>query len=213
MIKVALADDQTLVRQGIRSLLELSGDFAVVSEATDGEEALRAVRSMPVDALLLDVRMPKKTGLQVLEAMRMMASPPPAILLTTFDDDGVALAGIKLGARGFLLKDVSLGQLTSALRTVVAGGTIWSPAVTDRVLRGIDRIAPAFEASATAEPLTKREREVLRLMAAGASNKEIANALGAAAGTVKNHASSIFSKLGVRDRTRAVLKGLDLGIL
>jgi len=213
VIKVIVADDQTLVRQGIRSLLELSREFAVVSEASDGEEALRAIRSTPAHVLLLDVRMPKKTGLEVLEAMRTMATPPPAILLTTFDDDGVALAGIKLGARGFLLKDVSLAQLTSALRTVVAGGTIWSPAATDRVLRGINRIAPTFEASPLAEPLTKREREVLRLMAAGASNKEIADALGAAAGTVKNHASSIFSKLGVRDRTRAVLKGLELGIL
>jgi DNA-binding NarL/FixJ family response regulator len=213
VIKVIIADDQTLVRQGIRSLLELSRDFAVVAEANDGEEALRAVRSIPVDVLLLDVRMPKKTGLEVLEALRTVAAPPPTILLTTFDDDGVALAGIKLGARGFLLKDVSLAQLTSALRTVVTGGTIWSPAVTERVVRGIARIAPTFEASPQAEPLTSREREVLRLMAAGASNKEIADALGAAAGTVKNHASSIFSKLGVRDRTRAVLKGLELGIL
>jgi DNA-binding NarL/FixJ family response regulator len=213
VIEVIVADDQTLVRQGIRSLLELSRDFAVVAEASDGEEALRAVRSTRADVLLLDVRMPKKTGLEVLEAMRTMVAPPPAILLTTFDDDAAALAAAKLGARGFLLKDVSLAQLTGALRTVVAGDTILSPAVTDRVLRGIDRIGPAFEASPLPERLTRREREVLRLMAAGASNREIADALGAAEGTVKNHASSIFSKLGVRDRTRAVLRGLELGIL
>jgi DNA-binding NarL/FixJ family response regulator len=213
VIGVIVADDQTLVRQGIRSLLELSGEFAVVAEASDGEEALRAVRSTRADVLLLDVRMPKKTGLEVLDAMRTMVAPPPAILLTTFDDDGAALAGAKLGARGFLLKDVSLAQLTGALRTVVAGGTVLSPAVTDRVRRGVDRVGPAFEASPLPEPLTKREREVLRLMAAGASNREIADALGAAEGTVKNHASSIFSKLGVRDRTRAVLRGLELGIL
>jgi DNA-binding NarL/FixJ family response regulator len=146
----------------------------------------------------------------VLEEMR---APPPAILLTTFDDEAVALAGMKLGARGFLLKDVSLEQLTGAIRTVVGGGTIHRPTVTDRVLRGIHRIAPTFEAAALPEPLTKREREVLRLMAAGSSNKEIADALGAAEGTIKNHASSIFSKLGVRDRTRAVLKGLELGVI
>jgi DNA-binding NarL/FixJ family response regulator len=213
VIEVIVADDQTLVRHGIRSLLELSGEFAVVAEASDGEEALRVVRSRRADIVLLDVRMPKKTGLEVLEEMRAMKAPPPAILLTTFDDEAVALAGIKVGARGFLLKDVSLEQLTGAIRTVVAGNTIHSPAVTERVLRGIDRIAPAFEASALPEPLTKREREVLRLMAAGSSNKEIADALGAAEGTIKNHASSIFSKLGVRDRTRAVLKGLELGVI
>jgi DNA-binding NarL/FixJ family response regulator len=213
VIEVIVADDQTLVRHGIRSLLELSGEFAVVAEASDGEEALRQVRSKRADVVLLDVRMPKKTGLEVLEEMRAMKAPPPAILLTTFDDEAVALAGIKVGARGFLLKDVSLEQLTGAIRTVVAGGTIHSPAVTERVLRGIDRISPAFEASALPEPLTKREREVLRLMAAGSSNKEIADALGAAEGTIKNHASRIFSKLGVRDRTRAVLKGLELGVI
>lgn len=214
MIRVIVADDQTLVRKGIRSLLELSGDFVVVAEASDGEEALRIVRSKRADVLLLDVRMPKKTGLEVLEEMRAMPhGGPPAILLTTFDDEGVALAATKLGARGFLLKDVSLEQLTGAIRTVVAGGTIVSPAVTERVLRGIERMAPAFEASPLPEPLTKREREVLRLLCAGASNKEIADALGAAEGTIKNHASSIFSKLGVRDRTRAALKALELGIV
>jgi DNA-binding NarL/FixJ family response regulator len=213
VIRVIVADDQTLVRHGIRSLLELSGEVAVVAEASDGEEALRAVRSTEADVVLLDVRMPKKGGLEVLEEMRAMKAPPPAILLTTFDDDAVALAAIKLGARGFLLKDVSLKQLTGAIQTVVAGGTLYSPTVTERVLRGLDRLAPRFEASLQPEPLTKREREVLRLMAAGSSNKEIADALGAAEGTIKNHASSIFSKLGVRDRTRAVLKGIELGFI
>ena len=213
MIDVLLADDQTLVRQGIRSLLELAGDIRVVAEAADGEQAIAALRTTKPQIALLDVRMPKKTGLDVLEAMRTMPDAPPAILLTTFDDDAVALAGIKLGARGFLLKDVSLEQLADAIRVVAAGGTLISPAVTERVLRGIERIAPAFEAASLPEPLTKREREVLRLMAAGSSNREIAEALGAAEGTVKNHASSIFAKLGVRDRTRAVLKALDLGVI
>jgi DNA-binding NarL/FixJ family response regulator len=213
VIDVIIADDQTLVRRGIRSLLELSREFVVVAEASDGEEALRALRATRADIVLLDVRMPKKTGLEVLAEMRAMRAPPPAILLTTFDDDAVAFKAIRLGARGFLLKDVSLEQLTGAIRTVVAGGTLHSPAVTERVLRGIDRVAPAFEAADHPEALSKREREVLRLMATGSSNKEIAAALGAAEGTIKNHASSIFSKLGVRDRTRAVLKALELGII
>ena len=213
MIDVIVADDQTLVRRGIRSLLELSGELAVIAEASDGDEALEAVRARRPDVLLLDVRMPKKTGLEVLEALRALDAPPPAILLTTFDDDAVAIRGIELGARGFLLKDVTLEQLTGAIRAVAAGGTLYSPAVTERVLRGLARVPTSFEAAALPEPLTRREREVLRLMAAGASNKEIARALHAADGTIKNHASAIFAKLGVRDRTRAVLKALELGIL
>jgi DNA-binding NarL/FixJ family response regulator len=214
MIDVLVADDQTLVRQGIKTLLELAGGFRVAGEASDGEEAIVALRRNPgAHVILLDVRMPKKTGIQVLEEMRAMGASTRAVLLTTFDDDAVALAGIKLGARGFLLKDVSLDQLTGAIRTVAEGGSLWSPAVTERVLRGVERIAPAFEASSLPEPLTRREREVLRLMAGGSNNKEIADALGAAEGTVKNHASSIFAKLGVRDRTRAVLKALELGII
>ena len=213
MIEVIVADDQTLVRRGIRSLLELSEELAVIAEASDGDEALSAVRARRPDVLLLDVRMPKKTGLEVLEALRALEAPPPAILLTTFDDDAVAIRGIELGARGFLLKDVTLDQLTGAIRAVAAGGTLYSPAVTERVLRGLARLPTSFEAAALPEPLTRREREVLRLMAAGASNKEIARALHAADGTIKNHASAVFAKLGVRDRTRAVLRALELGLL
>jgi DNA-binding NarL/FixJ family response regulator len=215
MISVLLVDDQTLVRQGIRSLLALTPDIRVVAEASDGEEALTLLPRVSPDLILLDVRMPRRSGLEVLAAMRAlpMASPPPVVLLTTFDDDDVALEGIRLGARGYLLKDVSLEQLTFAIRVVAGGGTLLSPAVTERVLRGLGRLAPRFEAAPLPEPLTRREIEVLRLMANGSSNREIARALGAAEGTVKNHASSIFAKLGVRDRTRAVLRALELGVI
>jgi DNA-binding NarL/FixJ family response regulator len=210
MIRVALVDDQTLIRQGIRSLLELTPDLRVVAEASDGEEALRVV-STEVDVVLLDVRMPKKTGLEVLAALN---GAPPCILLTTFDDDAVALEGIKLGARGFLLKDVTLDQLADAVRTVAGGGTIINPAVTERVVRGLARLPSVpFVPHAVASTLTKRELDVLRLIANGQSNKEIADALGTAEATVKNQASSIFSKLGVRDRTRAVLRAIELGVL
>ena len=163
--------------------------------------------------MLLDVRMPQKTGLEVLAALARTASPPPCILLTTFDDDAVALEGIKLGARGFLLKDVSLEQLADAVRTVAAGGTMINPAVTERVVRGLARLASSVPASPVAAALTNRELDVLRLIASGRSNKEIADALGTAEAMVKNQASSIFSKLGVRDRTRAVLRALELGVL
>jgi DNA-binding NarL/FixJ family response regulator len=213
MIRVALADDQTLVRQGIKSLLELTPDIRVVAEACDGEEAIALLSCTAVDVALLDVRMPKKTGLEVLAAMAKRPSPSPCILLTTFEDDAVAFQGIKLGARGFLLKDVSLEQLADAIRTVAGGGTLFSPAVTERVIRGLARLDAHVPASSVPGALTKREIEVLRWMASGSSNKEIADALGTAEATVKNQASSIFMKLGVRDRTRAVLRAIELGVL
>lgn len=211
MIRVVLADDQTLVRSGIKSLLGLAGDVAVVGEASDGEEALSVIARERPDVLLLDVRMPKKSGLDVLRELRAMPSPPPAILLTTFDDDEVLLEAMKAGARGYLLKDVSLEQLTEAIRQVSQGGTLLRPAITERVLRGLEHVRRDFDALSPPDPLTRREAEVLRLMAGGYSNREIADALGTAEGTIKNHTSSILSKLGVRDRTRAVLKALELG--
>jgi DNA-binding NarL/FixJ family response regulator len=211
MIRVALVDDQTLVRQGIRSLLDLTQDIRVVAEASDGDEALRAIPECRPEVALLDVRMPKRSGLDVLRALQAAGDEIPTILLTTFSDDSVALEGVRAGARGFLLKDVSLEQLAEAIRTVAGGGTLIRPAVTARALRGIEERPPAFAGLDPPDRLTPRETEVLRLIAGGYSNREIADALGTAEGTVKNHASVILSKLGVRDRTRAVLKALELG--
>jgi DNA-binding NarL/FixJ family response regulator len=213
VIRVVLVDDQTLVRRGIRSLLELAGDIAVAAEAGDGEEAIPLIRREKPDVVLLDVRMPKKDGVAVLREMQAAGDLPPTVLLTTFDDDEALLEGVKAGARGYLLKDVSLEQLTDAIRTVAQGGSVIRPAVTERVMRGLEHVRRDFDALSPPDPLTKREVEVLRLMAGGYSNREIADALGSAEGTVKNHASSILSKLGVRDRTRAVLKALELGYI
>jgi DNA-binding NarL/FixJ family response regulator len=213
VIRVVLVDDQTLVRRGIKSLLELSGDIGIIAEAADGEEALAVIRRERPDAVLLDVRMPKRTGVEVLQELHRAGELPPTILLTTFDDDEVLLEGVKAGARGYLLKDVTLEQLTDAIRTVAAGGTLIRPAVTERVLRGLENVRRDFESLSPPDPLTRRELEILRLMAGGYSNKEIADALGTAEGTVKNHASNILSKLGVRDRTRAVLKALEMGYI
>ena len=213
MIRVVLVDDQTLVRRGIRSLLELAGDVAIVAEAADGDEAVAVIGREKPDVVLLDVRMPRKDGIGVLREMRAAGALPPTILLTTFDDDEMLLEGVRAGARGYLLKDVSLEQLTDAIRTVAGGGTMIRPAVTERVLRGLEHVRRDFDALDPPDPLTKREIEILRLMAGGYSNREIAGALGTAEGTVKNHASSILSKLGVRDRTRAVLKALELGYI
>lgn len=213
MIRVVLVDDQTLVRRGICSLLGLAGDITIVAEASDGEEGMAAIRRERPDVVLLDVRMPGKNGLDVLRDLQGAGALPPTILLTTFDDDEVLLEAVKAGARGYLLKDVSLERLTDAIRSVAGGGTMIRPALTERVLRGLEHVRRDFDALDPPDPLTKREVEVLRLMAGGYSNREIADALGTAEGTVKNQASSLLSKLGVRDRTRAVLKALERGYI
>jgi DNA-binding NarL/FixJ family response regulator len=213
MIRVVLVDDQTLVRRGVRALLELAGDISIVGEAEDGVAGAAIIRRERPDVVLLDVRMPKAGGLDLLRELRASGELPPTILLTTFDDDEALLEGVKAGARGYLLKDVSLEQLTGAIRTVAAGETLIRPAVTERVLRGLEHVRRDFDALDPPDPLTRRETEILRLMAGGYSNREIAEALGTAEGTIKNHASSILSKLGVRDRTRAVLKALERGYI
>ena len=213
MIRIVLVDDQTLVRQGIRSLLGLVSDLTIVAEASDGEEAIRVIARERPDVVLLDLRMPIKTGVDVLKELQAASQLPPTIVLTTFDDDDALLDAVKAGARGYFLKDVSLERLTDGIRQVARGGSIIRPAITERVLKGLEHIARDFDALSPPDPLTKREIEILRLMAGGYSNREIAEALGSAEGTVKNHASSILSKLGVRDRTRAVLKALELGYI
>ena len=213
MIRVVLVDDQNLIRQGVRSLLELAGDVAVVAEASDGEEGMAVIRRERPDVVLLDLRMPRKDGVEVLRTLQAEGALPPTIILTTFDDDAALLEAVRAGAKGYLLKDVSLEHLTAAIRDVAAGGTVIRPVVTERVLRGLEHIRRDFDALSPPDPLTRREIEILRLMAGGYSNREIADALGTAEGTVKNHASSILSKLGVRDRTRAVLKALEIGYI
>ncbi|MFY8134092.1 MAG: response regulator [Aquimonas sp.] len=213
MIRVCLVDDQTLVRQGIRSLLELSDNIRVVAEASDGKQGLEKIDEVKPDVVLLDMRMPVMSGIETLQHLSERGSMPATIILTTFDDDQLVLQGIKLGARGYLLKDVSLEQLVDAVQTVAAGGSLVQPVVTQRLLSGLERMQNDFTSLDRPDPLTDRETEILRLMAGGYSNKEIANSLGVAEGTVKNHVSNILSKLGVRDRTRAVLKAFELKLV
>jgi DNA-binding NarL/FixJ family response regulator len=211
--RVAIVDDQTLIRQGIRSLLALSNEIDVVAEAGDGDEALAVLDAHDVDVLLLDLRMPRRDGIATLEALRERGNHVPVLVLTTFDDDELALSALRAGARGYLLKDVTLDRLVGAIRTVAAGGTLLQPALTDRLLRAVSERTTETTGIHRPDPLTDRELDTLRLVAAGYSNREIASALHLAPGTVKNHVSNVLLKLGVRDRTRAVLRALDLGLL
>lgn len=155
--------------------------------------------------------MPHKSGIEALRELSAKNALPPTLILTTFDDSNIVLEGIRAGARGFMLKDASYQQLTAAIRAIAGGATVFQPAITERLLRAADRVR--VETTIPAEPLTQREIEVIRLVSGGYSNQEIAYALGTAEGTVKNHVSNILGKLAVRDRTRAVLKALELGLL
>lgn len=211
MIRVFIADDQLLVRQGIRTLLEMDDSLVVAGEAGDGIETVKMVPALDINVLLLDVRMPGKNGIDVLRELAASGCLPPTLILTTFDDSDIVLDGIRAGARGFMLKDVSYDQLIAAIGAVARGATVFQPALTERLMRAAERVH--IEAAVSIEPLTKREAEVVRLMSGGYSNREIAYALSTAEGTVKNHVSNILAKLGVRDRTCAVLKALEAGIL
>lgn len=213
MIRVVVVEDQTIVRKGIVSLLEMMGDISVVAEAVDGDEALLAIRATRPDVALMDVQLPRRSSIEVLEILRSEGCAPPAIFLTTFDDDLLFLRSVRAGVNGFLLKDVSETKLAEAIRVVAAGGNLLQPAVTERASRVVAQLQPHFERTAVTAGVTPYERSVLRLVAGGQSNREIAQVLGSTEGAIKNQLSSVLGKLGVRDRTRAVLRAIELGLL
>ncbi|WP_394169341.1 response regulator [Saccharospirillum alexandrii] len=214
-VNVMLVDDQTLVREGIKSLLQLAGHIEILGEASDGVEALEALNTLTPDVILMDIRMPRLDGIETLKTLTAQGSAIPVIILTTFDDHELVLSAIRAGARGFLLKDVSLESLVEAIDAVHRGETLIQPAVTERVLKGFTELQTQskVERDPIQEPLTQREIEIVRLMAGGYSNKEISRAIFKSEGTIKNHVSNILAKLNVRDRTRAVLKALELGLI
>jgi DNA-binding NarL/FixJ family response regulator len=209
MIRVCLADDQVLFRSGLRALLASFEGIEVVAEAEDGETAIAAVLGHRPDVLLLDVRMPRMNGVQVVSTLAARASLPPTLLLTTFEDDAALIGGIRAGAKGFLLKGVTPETLVQAIHTVVSGGTFMHTVLTLPKTAADVSAEWRGQAFVTPEPLTTREREVLGLMTNGLSNTQIAEALALGEGTVRNHVSSILSKLGVADRTKAVLLALQ----
>ena len=213
MIRVMVVDDQHLVRQGICSLLSLSEAVSVVAQASHGDDALAQLAHTDIDVMLLDLRMPVRDGLATLQALQAQAHPVAVLILTTFDDDELVLASLQAGARGYLLKDVTLDSLISAIAAVHRGERLHQPVSTAALTR-LEQLNPPPPATPQviapiSEPLSAREQEILRLLANGFSNKEIARVLALAEGTVKNHVSTILAKLGVRDRTRAVLKAAE----
>jgi DNA-binding NarL/FixJ family response regulator len=210
MIRVCLADDQSLFRSGLRALLASFEGIEVVAEAEDGDAAVAAVLKHRPDVLLLDVRMPRLNGVQVISTLAAQASLPPTLLLTTFEDDAALIGGIRAGARGFLLKGVTPETLVEAIHTVVNGGTFMhTTLMLPKAAAANSSTDWRGQAFVTPDPLTTREREVLGLMTNGLSNTQIAEALDLGEGTVRNHVSSILSKLGVGDRTKAVLLALQ----
>lgn len=212
-INVCLVDDQMLIREGIKSLLNLSNKVAVIAECSDGSELADCISRSTPDVILLDLSMPIMNGIDTLKWMKAEAINIPVIVLTTFDDHEWVLQSIQEGAKGFLLKDVSLDTLVEAIESVNNGQSHIQPAITERLLSSMSNQSTSTTAHSKTEALTEKEQEILRLMASGCSNKEIALALYKSEGTIKNHVSNILSKLGVRDRTRAVLLAIEKGLI
>ncbi|MDC3188162.1 response regulator transcription factor [Pseudoalteromonas elyakovii] len=211
MIRVLLVDDQTLLREGLKSLLALKANIQVVAEADNGQTALEMLKQHSIDVVLLDIRMPILDGIGVLKSMQAQQLRQPVLVLTTFDDSEQVLECIRYGAKGYTLKDINLERLVSAIETLAKGGSALAPAITERILNKPTKTTDT--SLATPDKLSKSELRVLNLIAAGYSNSEIAEALYKSEGTIRNQVSFILRKLDVRDRTRAALKAIDLGLI
>lgn len=203
MIRLLLVDDQSLIRQGLRALLELEPDLEVVAEAENGQTAIALVETLQPDVVLLDIRMPVMDGVAVTQAIHQQFSDTKVLVLTTFDDDEYVAQALRYGAKGYLLKDTPSEELAAAIRAVYKGYTQLGPGLFEKVMPKVP--TPPASPPPGWEQLTPREQEVLRLIAAGASNREIAAALYISEGTVKNHVTRILSQLGLRDRTQAAI--------
>ncbi len=214
-VRIALADDQALVRKGLRALLSSIGGIEIVIEADSGRSLIEALATQTVDVVVSDIRMPELSGIDALIALRERGDGTPLILLTTFDDSELLLAAVDAGAQGFLLKDASPEDLRDAILRVAAGETLLQPVSIDPIRARLRYVDPARGQHDDRFKVTLSERElaILRLMAGGYSNKEIARSVFLAEGTVKNYVSEILDKLDTRDRTRAVLKAITLRLL
>ncbi|MBN3891595.1 MAG: response regulator transcription factor [Nostoc sp. JL31] len=207
MIKVLLVDDQSLIRQGLRALLELEPDLEIVGEAENGEQAINCVAQFQPDVILLDIRMPIMDGVAATKQIQKRFAKTKILVLTTFDDDEYVSAALKNGAMGYLLKDTPSEELAVAIRAVHKGYTQLGPGIVKKLLTQFSHVAPIQSppVPSTLAELTPREKEVLRLIATGASNREIAQELYISEGTVKNHVTNILNRLNLRDRTQAAI--------
>ncbi len=214
-IRVLLCDDQALVRSGFRMILEARPDLEVVGEATDGLQAVELGRRLAPDVVLMDVRMPNLDGVEATRRLVVGGSSARVIILTTYDLDEYVHQAIRAGASGFLLKDVQPAQLVEAIRVVAAGDALLAPSVTRRLLERFASTLPDRDGGppSALQTLTERELEVLRLLASGRSNAELAERLFVSEATVKSHVSSILRKLGLRDRVQAVILAYDAGLV
>lgn len=215
LIRVLLVDDQRLMRDGLRTLIELETDLDVAGEAEDGLQAITAYRDLGPDIVLMDVRMPNLNGVEATRRIKADWHEANILILTTFDDDEYIFEALRAGASGYLLKDVSGKELAAAIRTVANGGTLIAPSVARKVVSEFARLKPAPQESTETlpDPLSEREIEILQEVAKGYTNKEIADRLYLAEGTVKNYVTSILQKIGARDRTQAAIRARELGIL
>ncbi len=214
-LRVLLVDDQQLMREGLRTLLEMEEGITIVGEAADGDAAVQGFEDLSPDVVLMDIRMPKMDGVEATRRIRGRSPDAKILMLTTFDEDELVFEAVRAGARGYLLKDLSGAELAAAVRDVARGGAALQSGVARKVMDAFARLAkPGSGAERRlVEPLSGRERAVLGLLARGLSNKEIAERLFLAEGTVKNHVSAILQKTDARDRTQAALKARELGLL
>ena len=213
-IRVMIVDDQVLFREGIRLLLSVQTDIEVVGEAGDGEEAIKLAAKLRPAVVLMDLQMPRLDGVEATRRLHEMMPECRVIILTTFEDDEFVFEGLRAGATGYLLKDTSAEALVEAIQAAARGEAFIQPSVASKVVAEFTRLADQLpRPEPLAIPLSNREQQVLRLVAKGATNKEIASTLVIAEGTVKNHVTSILGKLGVRDRTQAALKGKEIGLI
>ena len=209
-----LVDDQSLFREGLRTLLSVWDDITVVGEAGNGQEALDRVATLQPDVILMDLRMPILDGVATTRRLQEIDTAAKVIVLTTFDDDEHVMDGLRAGAVGYLLKDVSSEKLIEAIRAAANGDSFLQPSIAAKVIAELTRSEPrTVKKQPLVEPLSDRELEILRCLTDGASNREIANQLFITEGTVKNHITNILGKMGVRDRTQAALKGKELGLV
>jgi DNA-binding NarL/FixJ family response regulator len=214
MIRIAIVDDQAIVRAGLARILSPADGFEVVAECVDGRQAVDELPALRPDVVLMDVRMPALDGIAATAQLRSLDEPLEVLVLTTFGENEVLWGAIEAGAAGFVLKDCTAEDLIAAVRAVAAGAAWFDPAVAPRLLERYRRVvAPAARDAARLDLLTGRERDVLRLMARGATNAEIAAALYVAEATVKTHVGSVFTKLGVRDRAAAIVFAYDHGVV